>query len=196
MRRSPKLPTRSNPLFPLEDFPLLAELQNPAYQHLLINHLPIIGTAMGVVAIVVGLAVRQRAALLPGLVILLVAGFSAWPVYETGSAAYKPIRKISDDSGSDWLDEHMERADNTVWVFYTMAGFAVLTMTVPRKWPSAGVPLAVASAMAGIVSTGVAGYIAQPGGLVRHTEFRPSASPADPLKEQTASPDAKPLNGG
>jgi hypothetical protein len=174
---------------------LLAELQNPAYQHLLINHLPIIGTAMGVVALVVGLAVRQQAALLPGLVILLVAGISAWPVHETGSAAYKPIRKISDDSGSDWLDEHMDRADSTVWFFYTMAGLAGLAMTVPRKWPSAGVPLAVASAMAGVVCTGVAGYIARPGGLVRHTEFRPSATQAEPAKEQPAAHDAKPLSG-
>jgi len=174
---------------------VLAELQNPAYQHLLINHLPIIGTAMGVVALVVGLAVRQRTALLPGLVILLVAGFSAWPVYETGSAAYKSIRKISDDSGSDWLDEHMDRADNTVWVFYTMAGLAGLAITVPRRWPTATVPLAVASAMAGVVCTGVAGYIARPGGLVRHTEFRSSASPAEPAEGPPASPAAKPLNG-
>jgi len=158
---------------------MLVELQNPAYQHLLINHLPIIGTAMGVVGLLVGLALRQRAALFPGLFILLIAGLSAWPVYETGSAAYKPVRKVSDDSGSDWLDEHMDRAERTVWVFYGMAGLAALALGVPRKWPSTGVPFAVASAMAGIVCTGVSGYIARPGGLVRHSEFRPPASVVD-----------------
>ncbi|HEY8899097.1 MAG TPA: hypothetical protein VIM61_01595 [Chthoniobacterales bacterium] len=99
---------------------MFSELQHPGYLHILINHLPIIGTAMGVLALLVGLALRSRAALLPGLVIVLVAGISAWPVYETGSDAYKSIRKISDYDGSDWLDEHMDRADKTVWTFYAM----------------------------------------------------------------------------
>ena len=114
-----------------------------------------------------------------------MAGVCAWPVYEAGSAAYKPMRKISDDSGSDWFGEHTDRGDNAVWLFYAMAGFVglAMTMTVPRKWASARVPLAVASAMAGLVCTGVAGYIARPGGLLRHTEFRRSASPAEPAKE-------------
>ncbi len=84
----------------------MPELQQPGYLHVLINHLPIIGTAMGVLALFIGLALRSRKALLPGLVIVLISGISAWPVYVTGSDAYKSIRKISDDAGSDWLDEH------------------------------------------------------------------------------------------
>lgn len=172
---------------------MLAELQNPAYQHLLINHLPIIGTAMGVVALIVGLIVRQQAAFLPGLVVLLLAGISVWPVYETGSAAYKPIRKISDDAASDWLDEHMDRAESTVWIFYAMAALAGLTLGIHRKWPSACVPLAVASAMIGVVCTGIAAYIARPGGLVRHAEFRPFSAPPEPEVIQRSSIDSKPF---
>jgi len=155
---------------------MLSEFQQPGYIHVLINHLPIIGTAMGVTALLVGLALRVRAALLPGLVIVLISGISAWPVYETGSAAYKSIRKISDYDGSDWLDEHMDRADRTVWTFYAMAGLAGLALVLPKRWPQTGTPLAAASALAAVICTGVSGYIAQPGGLVRHTEFRPAAA--------------------
>jgi len=153
---------------------MFSEFQQPGYLHVLINHLPIVGTAMGVLALAVALFLRQRAALIPALVVVLVAGISAWPVSETGSVAYKPIRKISDDAGSDWLDEHQERADRTVWTFYVMAGLAAAALVVPVRWPRTAVPLAAATALAAVACTAVGGYIAQPGGRVRHIEFRPT----------------------
>ncbi|MEI8294452.1 MAG: hypothetical protein WCG66_10800 [bacterium] len=159
---------------------MTSELQDPAYLHLLLNHVPIIGMAMGVLALLVGLGLRQRSALLPGLAIVLLSGISAWPVYVTGEAAYKPIRKISDYEGSDWLDEHMERAEQTIWVFYATAGLACLAIGLPRRWPTAGVPLAAASLIAAIACTGVSAFIAKPGGLVRHSEFRPRPAGSNP----------------
>lgn len=165
---------------------MLTELQQAGYLHVLINHLPIIGTFLGLLGILIGLALRQRRALIPGLVILLTAGISAWPVYETGEAAYKPIRKISDEAGGDWLDEHMDRADQTVWTFYVMAGLAVVAIAATARWPRSAVPLAIVTLVAAVGCSVVAAYIAQPGGLIRHTEFRlPTTQPLPP----SASPD-------
>jgi len=155
---------------------MLSELQQPGYLHVLINHLPIIGTAMGALGLVVALIMRQRIALIPVLAIVLVSGISAWPVDATGEAAYSAIYRVSDDAGRDWLDEHRERADRSIWAFYAMAGLAALALVVPLRWPRASVPLAAATAVAAIACTAVGGYIAQPGGLVRHTEFRPDDS--------------------
>jgi hypothetical protein len=50
---------------------MFSELQQPGYLHVLINHLPIIGTAMGVLTLLIGLALRLRKALLPGLAIVV-----------------------------------------------------------------------------------------------------------------------------
>lgn len=170
---------------------MTSELQNPAYLHLISNHMPIIGMLMGVIALLVGLALRQRAALLPGLAIVLISGLSAWPVYLTGDAAYKPVRKISDYEGSDWLDEHMDRADRTIWVFYATAGLAGLAIGLPRRWPSTAMPLAVASMLGAMVCTGVSAYIAKPGGLVRHTEFRPAPKDSNAGEESKAAPEVE-----
>lgn len=156
---------------------MFQELQEPGYLHVLLNHLPIVGTMMGLIGLLVGLVLRHRAALIPPLVILLLAGGSAWPVYETGSAAYKPIRKITDEAGSDWLDEHMDRVDRTVWAFYVMAGVAAIALIAPRRWPKTSLPLAVITMLAAAACVGVGGYIARPGGLVRHTEFRAPGTP-------------------
>jgi hypothetical protein len=164
---------------------VVSQLQNPAYLHVILNHLPIIGMVMGIIALLVGLFLRQPAALVPGLAVVLIAGISAWPVYETGSAAYKSIRKISDYESSDWLDEHMDRADQTIWVFYATAGLACLAIGLPKRWAAAGVPLATASLLAAVICTGVSGYIAIPGGLVRHAEFRPDANESTNERYQT-----------
>jgi hypothetical protein len=159
---------------------MLSELQNPAYQHVLINHLPIIGTAMGVLALVVGCLMRQRAALLPGLAVLFVAGVSAWPVYATGEQAYRPIRKIADDAGREWLDVHMERAEKATWVFYVMAGTAAIAGIAPLRWPRCSPLLVVFTLLAALGSMAAGAYIAEAGGRIRHSEFRPDGGVPEP----------------
>lgn len=156
---------------------MFEQLRDPAYQHLLINHVPIIGIVMGLFGLAVAFATRRRIAFLPALAILAVAGASAWPVAATGSEAYKPIRKIADDAGIDWLDTHLDRADAGTWVFYVLAGVAVVAMTVPVKWPRSGLPLVLVTAVVAVMALGVAGWIAEAGGRVRHVELRPAVVP-------------------
>ena len=161
-----------------EFFRWIAELQNPAYLHAVINHFPIIGSIFGAFALAVALLMRNRSALLPGLLITTIAGIAAWPTYLTGSSAYKPIRKIADDSGIDWLDLHMDHADEATWVFYVMAGFALLALLALltlSKWPKLATALSAMALIAALVSTIAGIYIARPGGCVRHPEFRPQA---------------------
>ena len=159
------------------------QLSNPAYQHLLINHLPIIGIVMGLVGLCVAFALRQRVAFIPALVILVVAGVSAWPVYATGSEAYKPIRQITDDAGIDWLDTHIDRADSAIWAFYVLAGVAAVAVAVPWKWPRASLPLAILTTVIAVACLGAAGWIAEAGGKVRHPEFRTPGTSALEISE-------------
>lgn len=147
------------------------ELQAPGYLHVLINHLPIIGTGVGLFGLVVALFLMNRMALLPVLAILVLSGISAWPVYVTGSNAYRPIMKISDDTGRDWLNEHSDRADRVTWVFCVMAGIAAIAIVAPLKWPKSAFPLGILSMVFALGGLGAAGYIAQAGGMIRHVEF-------------------------
>ena len=117
-------------------------------------------------------------ALVPALAILVLSGASAWPVYVTGSNAYRPIMKLSDETGRDWLDEHSERAEHTVWIFYVMAGIAAAAIVAPMKWPKSAIPLGVISGIVALAGLAAGAYIAQAGGLIRHDEFRiPSQRP-------------------
>ena len=50
-------------------------LNEPAYRHMLINHVPIVGLFVAFVVLIAGLAVRQSALLFTGLVLVaLTAG--------------------------------------------------------------------------------------------------------------------------
>ena len=152
-------------------------LKKPEYIHVVLNHLPIYGTILGALALAISLILRSRAAQITALILTLIAGASAYPVLVTGQRAYKTIRGVSDDAGADWLDEHMDRAEKTIGAFYSLAALAIAALLVPIKWPKSAVPLAALTLVVAILCSGVAVYIAQPGGRVRHPEFRPGETP-------------------
>jgi hypothetical protein len=153
-------------------------LKKPEYIHVLLNHLPIYGTMLGTLALAISLILRSRAAQITALILTLVAGASSYPVFVTGQRAYKTIRGVSDDAGADWLDEHMDRAEKTIGAFYFLALLALAGLLVPIKWPRAGLPLSAVTLAVAVICSCIAVYIAQPGGRVRHPEFRPSDTPA------------------
>jgi hypothetical protein len=161
----------------MQDF--LRELANPAYKHLLINHVPIIGLAGGAIALFIALFIRGAGARVPALILIFLTAASAYPVVLTGEAAYKPVRHIADDAGADWLDEHMDRADTGAPAFYVLAGLALVALVVPVKWPRAGAPLAILTLLGAIACVGVGGWISQAGGPIMHIELRPPPAPGD-----------------
>jgi hypothetical protein len=152
-------------------------LKKPEYIHVALNHLPIYGTILAALALAISLILRSRAAQITALILTLVAGLSAYPVFVTGQRAYKTIRNQSDDAGADWLDEHMDRAEKTIGAFYFLAALAIAGLLAPIKWPKSAFPLAVLTLVAAILCSGIAVYIGQPGGRVRHPEVRPSETP-------------------
>jgi hypothetical protein len=149
---------------------------NPAYRHILINHLPIIGLAAGALALFIALFLR-RVAHIPALIVILVMAASAIPVHWTGEQAYKPVRHLADDAGADWLDVHSDRADTGMPAFYILAGLALVALVVPLKFPVTSIPLSVLVLLGSIACLGVGGWIAQAGGPIMHPELRPAPPP-------------------
>jgi hypothetical protein len=82
-----------------------------------------------------------------------------------------------DQDGQAWLDEHRERGEDLIWIFYVLVAFSAMGIAVPIKWPRSSTPLAVAVILLGAVTLGSGAYIAYPGGRVRHREFRNEPPP-------------------
>jgi hypothetical protein len=156
---------------------LLRDLRQPEYTHVLINPLPIYGLFLSWVGLVIALFLRSRRAQIATLALVLISSTSAWPVYEFGQQAYDRVLSMADEDGQAWLDEHKDRAEDLIYIFYALAVLSAIAIVVPMKWPKSSVPLAIATILLGAVTLGTGGYIAYAGGKIRHREFRNEPPP-------------------
>ena len=84
---------------------------------------------------------------------------------------------MADKDGQAWLDEHEDRAEDLIYIFYALAALSAIAIAAPMKWPKSSVPLAIATILLGAVTLGTGGYIAYAGGKIRHREFRNEPPP-------------------
>jgi len=153
--------------------------------HVLLNHLPVIGLAMGILALSLALMHHSRKAEMVALILVLVASASAWPVNLTGQRAYKTVRGIADDDGTNWLDTHMERAEKSAPAFYLLAVLTAAALIAPHKWPRTTRPFAIATLALALLCEGLGGWVALAGGQIRHPEFRDGTSPSESTEHHT-----------
>lgn len=156
---------------------LLRDLRQPEYTHVLINPLPIYGLFLSWVGLIIALFLKSRRAQIATLALVLISSTSAWPVYEFGQQAYDRVLSMADEDGRAWLDEHKDRAEDLIYIFYALAVLSAIAIAAPMKWPKSSVPLAVAAILLGAVTLGTGGYIAYAGGKIRHREFRNEPPP-------------------
>ena len=155
----------------------LRDLRQPEYFHVLINPLPIYGLFLSWVGLIIALFLRSRRAQIATLALVLISSTSAWPVYEFGQQAYDRVLSMADPDGQAWLDEHQDRAEDLIYIFYALAVLSAIAIAAPMKWPKSSVPLAIATILLGAVTLGTGGYIAYAGGKIRHREFRNEPPP-------------------
>ena len=157
-------------------------LRQPEYVHVLLNPLPVYGLLIGWIALIAALISKSRRAHVVALILVFITSISAWPVFEFGQQGYDRVLAMSDDDGHAWLDEHEERAEKVIYVFYALAALSVAAIAVPLRWPKSSAPLAIAVMLLGAAGLASGCYIAYAGGKIRHREFR--NEPAPPLKSQ------------
>jgi hypothetical protein len=159
---------------------LREHLAQPEYIHVLLNPLPVYGLTVGVLALIVALFLRSRPAHVVALVVIAISAASAWPVFHYGHQGYDRVKAMSDETGELWLDEHMDRAEKLIAVFYVLAALSVAAIFAPRKWPRADLPLAAVTLSLAFVVLAVGGWISFAGGQIRHKEFRDGPPPERP----------------
>ena len=151
---------------------ILRDLRQPEYIHVLINPVPVYGLAMGLLGLIVAFFLRSRPAQIATLTIVLIGAASAWPVYEFGEQAKDRVLSMENEVGDAWLEEHQDRAEDLIWLFYVLAVLSAAALIAPSKWPRSTGPLVLVVILLGVLTLGAGGYIAYAGGRVRHREFR------------------------
>ena len=157
-------------------------LRQPEYVHVLLNPLPVYGLLVSWIALIAALISKSRRAHVVALILVFITSISAWPVYEFGEEGYDRVLAMTDDDGHAWLDEHQDRAQKLIYLFYTLAVLSLVAIIVPIRWPKSSVPLAIAVVLLGGTALASGCYIAYAGGKIRHREFR--NEPAPPIRSK------------
>jgi len=160
----------------------LRGLRQPEYVHVLLNPLPVYGLLVSWIALIAALISKSRRARIVTLILVFITSISAWPVYEFGEEGYDRVLTMTDDDGHAWLDEHQDRGQRLIYLFYLVAALSETAIIVPLRWPKSSAPLAIAVVLLGAIALGSGCYIAYAGGKIRHREFR--NEPAPPIKSQ------------
>jgi hypothetical protein len=144
---------------------------NAAHLHLVLNHVPTLGTAVALALLLLALIRRHEVLVHVGLEVLFVIALVTMPVYVTGAAAYADLR-----SGAEFSDiaarMHQDAA-LTGFALTEFAGFiAWVALWQSRRTGHAGRGLVAAATLLSVLALAIMGRAATLGGEIRHPEIR------------------------
>ena len=152
--------------------------ENPAYRHVLLNHLPITGLLLAAGVLAWGLFEDRWLSIVFGLALCLVVSASAVLVMQSGDAAYPDLFERLDGDGQAWLDHHVFLAERFGRMLPANALLAAVALGIGARRLAWRRRLAIAVLVTTVASLVAASVIAEAGGKIRHDEFRTSNPPA------------------
>ena len=148
---------------------------NLAHLHLLLNHVPTVGTVVALGLLLLAFARRSDHLKHAGLEVLFVIAVLTLPAYMTGAAAQQALRNVPEVSDTA-MRLHQDAAIGG-FILTELAGFiawVALWQSRRRGRPARG--LVVAATLMTIAALAVMGRAANLGGEIRHPEIRAAAS--------------------
>ena len=151
--------------------------ENPAYRHVLLNHLPITGLLLAAGVLAWGLFEDRWLSIGFGLALCLVTSASALLVMQSGDAAYPYLFERLDGHGQAWLDHHVFLAERFGRMLPANALLAAAALGIGVRRLAWRRRLAIGVLATTVVCLVAAAVIAEAGGKIRHDEFRTSNPP-------------------
>lgn len=143
---------------------------NETHIHLLVTHLPIVGTALGAFVLIHGIWRKSSTTLIAAYNVLILSVLGAGIAYATGEGAEEAVEHLQGIS-KNLIEEHAESALVSLIALIVMGLIAVLGLFATLK----SIPLARPIALLVLITTLIGfalvartGYL---GGQIRHTEI-------------------------
>jgi len=147
---------------------------NPVHLHLLLNHLPVVGTVFGVLFLAFALVRRDSGLAKASFGFLALIGAFAVAVYLTGEPAQEAVEKLP-GFPERLIDRHEDAALLATILTGTIGALALAALVFYRRRPLPRSLTAVALVCA--LGTAVTmAYTANLGGQIRHAEIRGGAA--------------------
>ncbi len=144
-----------------------------AHVHLLLNHIPILGSIFGLLLLSYGMLRRSDEIKKTSLGAFVITALLTIPVYLTGDGAAAIVRSLPGVSDAI-IRQHDQAATMTIIAIEILGAVSLLSLWLSRRsrrelrsWMTLGV-LVLA-----IISSGLGSWTGALGGQIRHTEVRP-----------------------
>lgn len=147
---------------------------NQAHLHLVLNHLPILGTLFGILVLIAGLLLKQESVKRTGLGLFVFAALAAIPTFLTGEGAEEAVEGLP-GVGENLIERHEDLANYFLWIVIGLGVLSLATFYASlRAWQAASLlyTFTLIFSLAAMVFAQQAGTS---GGEIRHTEIRSDA---------------------
>jgi len=150
---------------------------NPAHLHLLVNHLPIVGFAIGVLLLIATMILRgDRGVFLASLLVIVMSGAGGLAAQFTGEPAEEVVEGLPDVPESlVGTHEDAGKIATIIASITTVLGIVIGFVVFRRE---GNIPMiAVAILLVATAATSAAmAWTGSTGGKIRHTEIREGAA--------------------
>jgi hypothetical protein len=155
---------------------------NSAHIHLILNHVPILGTIFGLLLLLGGMSRRNESIIKASLWVFILTALVAIPTYLTGEPAEDLVVSLPGVSR-----EAIEGHDDSALIAFVSVGLLGL-WSLYCLWryfrePVAGWGRAVVLILA-LVSSGAMVWTAELGGRIHHAEIRPGFQAPAPVQAE------------
>lgn len=169
-------------------------MMNAAHLHLVLNHFPVIGSAIAIFVLLIGIMKKSDDVKKVSVLILILTALVTIPVYLTGEKAQEKIEGNYEDVDEEFIDAH---EDFALYSFIAMdiAGavglIAMFLFRKPKTMPNSFAFFLLALLL---IVNGMMAYTANLGGKIHHPEIREDKLPwetsVNPGTESTSKENA------
>ncbi|MFA0961557.1 hypothetical protein AB9P05_07100 [Roseivirga sp. BDSF3-8] len=104
---------------------------NAAHWHLVLNHIPVLGTFFAAGFLVAGIFGSSKPIKKAGLIVLLLSAGMVIPVVATGEEAEEIVEKQG--VSHELIHEHEEQAETAQWLMVCLGGLALVSIIADGK---------------------------------------------------------------
>ena len=153
---------------------------NQAHIHLIVNHVPIVGSLFALVLLGAGLLRKNETLTQAGLVAVLAAGLLCLPAQLTGEGAAQIVQDLPRVSRA-LIQAHEAAAELGFWALESAAALALFSLLLLKNASPKARLLALLTLLATVLSFGLLARAGNLGGQIRHTEIRDGFGTPDEL---------------
>ena len=156
-------------------------MMNAAHWHLILNHIPVVGSAFALGLLGWAMARRSDELKRAGLTAVAMVAVLTAPAYFTGEPAFEAAMEVLEATPED-EDPLVKAHQNAAGIAFTAAALAGLVALAGLIQSRGGKPLSARFVVTVFVLTaltaGLMGRAANFGGAIRHPEIRGGTAPA------------------